>query len=80
MKHYTEILTFEMHLTPEQQAEQKENDRLRCIEYMQAYKDHPERDTIWRIITSRGPEVLIYGPCQAYKSYEVLDITPHGKD
>jgi len=88
MKHYTEILTLEVHLTPEKQDEQKEKDRLRCIEYMQECRDHPEKDVIWRILTSRGTDVLIYGPypdndlsgiCQAYKSYDMLDITPLGK-
>jgi hypothetical protein len=63
MKHYMEILTLKVYSTPEQQAGQKEKDRLRCIGYMQDYKDHPEKDAIWRIITSRGQEVLIYGPC-----------------
>lgn len=41
----------------------KEKLKANCYEMMQEYKNHPEKEKIWFVLTSKGNHILMYGLC-----------------
>lgn len=56
-------LLLESSMTETERIEHESACRQFCIDYMEAYKDHPDKDKIWSLLTSKGDEKLIYGHC-----------------
>lgn len=58
-----EILNIESDYTEADINRVREETRLHCIEMIRQYKNHPDKEKIWAIITTRGEEKMMFGPC-----------------